>query len=72
MPRPPSHCVAGAAPGRGISTRWQRLRSVASSREGREVTSTSKVRGEGSSSVFNSAFWAFVVIECAGDTIATR
>ena len=68
----PSHCVAGAAPGRGISTRWQRLRSVASSRDGLEVTSTSKVLGEGSSNVFSSAFWALIVIECAGDTIATR
>jgi len=43
----PSHCVAGAAPGRGISTRWQRLRSVASSRK--DARSPAPARsGEGS------------------------
>ncbi len=52
--------------------RWQRLRSVASSADGRAVTSTSTVRGDGSSSVLSSAFCADGVIFSAGAITATR
>ena len=76
-PRPERHrarrrATASPAPRRGAGSRHAGNGCAASraGRDGREVTSTSKVRGEGSSSVFSSAFWAFVVIECAGDTIA--
>ena len=59
--------------GRAISSRWQRLRSVGSRRDGRAVTSISTVRGAGSSSVFSSAFCAFVRHRLApAATIATR
>ena len=53
------------------STFWQRLRTVGSSIDGRDVISSSRLRGDGSSSVFSTLFAALGVIRCAGSTIAT-
>ena len=63
---------AASGAGRAISIRWQRLRSVGSRLAGRAATSTSTVLDAGSSSVFNSAFCAAVVIDSAGTITATR
>ena len=67
--RRPRMTATASTPSCPSRRRGQRERTVSSSMSGRAVTSTNCDRGGGSSSVFNSAFWAAGTSRSASSTI---